>query len=116
MLRLLADENFNGDVIRGLRARSPQLDIVRVQDVALAGAEDPQVLLWAAEHGRIVLTHDRATMSTHAYQRVAAGEMMPGVFIVGLRLPVSLVIEQILMVDACSEQPEWTGCVLHLPI
>ena len=37
MLRLAADENFNGDMIRGLLRRSPSLDIVRVQDVGLSG-------------------------------------------------------------------------------
>lgn len=116
MLRLLADENFNGDVIRGLRSRAPQLDLVRVQDVGLAGADDPAVLLWAAEQDRIVLTHDRATMSTHAYQRIAAGESMPGVFVVGLRLPAKLVIDQILLIEACSDQYEWIGRVVHLPI
>ena len=62
MLRLLADENFNGDVVRGLLLRQPNLDIVCVQDVGLAGADDSDILAWAAENDRIVLTHDRATM------------------------------------------------------
>ena len=41
MLRLLADENFNGDIVRALLLRQPDLDIVRVQDVGLAGVDDP---------------------------------------------------------------------------
>ncbi len=56
MLRLLADENFNGDIVRGLLLRQADLDLVRVQDVGLAGAEDPQLLAWAAENDRILLT------------------------------------------------------------
>lgn len=28
MLRLAADENFNGDIVRGLLRRNPKLDIV----------------------------------------------------------------------------------------
>ncbi|GEM_PF-1916250 len=35
MLRLLADENFNGDILRGLALREPKLDVVRIQDVCL---------------------------------------------------------------------------------
>ena len=62
MLRLLTDENFNGDIIRGLLLREPDLDLVRVQDVGLAGNDDQEILAWAAENDRIVLTHDRATM------------------------------------------------------
>ncbi len=58
MLKLAADENFNNDIIRGLLRRKPDLDIVRIQDVGLSGADDPTVLEWAAQEGRILLTHD----------------------------------------------------------
>ncbi|HHH42001.1 MAG TPA: hypothetical protein ENK56_08370 [Chloroflexi bacterium] len=47
MLRLAADENFNNNIIRGLLRRKPDLDIVRIQDVGLAGTDDPTVLEWA---------------------------------------------------------------------
>ncbi|MEX0716299.1 MAG: DUF5615 family PIN-like protein [Planctomycetaceae bacterium] len=90
MLRLLADENFNGDIVRGLLLRQPNLDIVRVQDVDLAGSDDPEILAWAAENDRIVLTHDRATMSDHAHERVAAGEGMAGVFILKTDFPLAV--------------------------
>ena len=61
MLRLLADENFSGSVVRGLLLRNPKLDLVRVQDVGLSGADDPIVLEWAANAGRVLLTHDHKT-------------------------------------------------------
>ncbi len=78
MLRFLADENFKGDIVRGLLRRSPDLDFVRVQDIGLIGADDPAVVAWAAERGRIILTHDRATLPDFAYERVAANGQMPG--------------------------------------
>ncbi len=40
MLRLLSDENFSGDIVRGLMLRQPQLDLTRVQDVGLGQADD----------------------------------------------------------------------------
>lgn len=43
MLLLIADENFNNDIVRGLLRRKPELDIVRVQDMGLSGADDPGV-------------------------------------------------------------------------
>jgi hypothetical protein len=52
-LRLLTDENFNGDIIRGLLLRQQDLDIVRVQEVGLAGHDDPEILAWAAVNDRI---------------------------------------------------------------
>jgi hypothetical protein len=51
-----ADENFNNDIIRGLLRRKPDVDIVRVQDIGLSGADDPTVLEWAADEGRVLLT------------------------------------------------------------
>ena len=59
MLRLAADENFNNNIIRGLLRRQPDLDIVRVQDVGLSGADDPTVLEWAAQEGRVLLTTEK---------------------------------------------------------
>lgn len=35
MIKLLTDENFEGDVLRGLIRRMPGLDVVRAQDVGL---------------------------------------------------------------------------------
>jgi len=44
MLRLLADENFNGRILRALQCQIPDLDVVRAQDTLLSGAEDPALL------------------------------------------------------------------------
>ena len=73
MLRLAADENLNNDIIRGLLRRLPELDIIRVQDTPLNGADDPTVLAWAADEGRVLVTHDVSTITRYAYKRVAAG-------------------------------------------
>lgn len=116
MLRLLADENFNDDIVRGLMLRQPDLDIVRVHEVGLGGADDPDILAWAAENNRIVLTYDRATMSDHAYERVAEGKAMAGVFILNDRFPIGQAIEEILLTIECSEQAEWNGRAVHLPL
>lgn len=116
MLRLLADENFNSEIVRGLLLRHGDLEILRVQDVGLAGADDRQVLAWAADNGCIVLTHDRATMPAFAWKRVAAGEPMPGLFLLNDRLPVGLAIQEMLLVASCTEQAEWKGRVAYLPL
>ena len=116
MLRLLSDENFNGDIVRGLLLRRPILDLCRVQDVGLEEADDPTILVWAATNNRILLTHDRATVPDFAYTRVVTGQPMPGVFVVHNRVAVRQVIEELLLMDACSEQAEWVGLVLYLPL
>jgi Domain of unknown function (DUF5615) len=102
MLRFLADENFNNQIVRGILRRNPDVDIVRVQDVGLIEADDPTVLKWAAQHQRVVLTHDVATMTNFAYERVQSGQAMPGLFEVSRRVPVGLAIEEILLIAECS--------------
>lgn len=116
MLRLLADENFNGDIVRGLLLRQPDFDILRVQDVGLIGEDDPDILAWAGENDRILLTHDRATMPDYAYERVVAEDPMPGVFILDDRLAVGAAIDELLLIAACSEHGEWNDRVAHLPL
>jgi hypothetical protein len=115
-MRLAADENLQFQIVRGLRRRSPWLDIVRVQDAGLIGADDPAVLDWAAGEGRILLTHDIATISHPAYQRVLAGLPMPGVFKIHPSLPIAQVIEDLLLLIEGSEEGEWEGKVLYLPL
>jgi len=116
MLRFLADENFNNQIIRGVLRRNPNVNIVRVQDVELTGADDPTVLAWAAQQERIVLTHDVATMTNFAYERLAAGLLMPGLFEISRRVSVSQAIEEILLLDECSLEGEWEGQVQFLPL
>ena len=116
MLLLVADENFNNDIVRGLLRRNPNLDIVRVQDVGLRGEEDPVILEWAANEGRVVLTHDAATMAYFAYERVQAGLSMPGVIEVADDLPLGQVIDDILLIAETSERNEWEGRVIYLPL
>jgi hypothetical protein len=116
MLRFAADENFNGDIVRGLLRRNPKLDIVRVQDVGLSGADDPSVLQWAADQGRVIVTHDISTLAKHAFDRIAAGQPMPGVFEVKSVAPVGQAIDDLILLAECSVDGEWEGQVRFLPL
>lgn len=116
MLRLLSDENFNGDIVRGLFLRQSALDLLHVQDVGLRKVDDPAILDWAASNGRILLTHDRATMPDFAYERLSQGQQMSGLFVINDRMLVRQVIDELLLLNDCSEQDEWKGIVLYLPL
>jgi len=116
MLRFAADENFNNAILRGISRRSPEMDIVRVQDVGLSGADDPAVLEWSAQEERILLTHDVATITRYAYDRVRSGQSMPGVFEVGRGVSIGTAIEDILLIAESSIEGEWEGQVRYLPL
>jgi Domain of unknown function (DUF5615) len=115
-LKLLADENFDNTIVRGLLRRNSNTDIVRVQDVGLSGEDDPTVLAWAAQEDRILLTHDVATITRYAYERVKQGQSMPGVIEVSLDAPIGRVIEDILLLLECSLEGELEGQVQYFPL
>lgn len=116
MIRFLADENFNGIIIRGLLRRQPVLDLLTVTDAGLATADDPTLLQWAADQRRLIISHDVRTLAGFAYQRVLANLPMSGVVEVGDRLPVGLVIEDLLLIAEATSQDEWDGQVIYLPL
>lgn len=116
MLRLAADEDFDNRIVSGVIRRLPQLDIIRAQDAGLRGADDPAVLAWAASEGRALLTHDVNTLIESAYERIASGAGVSGVFAVPQELPVGTAIEDILLLVECSLEGEWEGQVKFIPI
>lgn len=112
----MADENFDNTIVRGLIRRKPDIDIIRVQDVGLSGEDDPIVLEWVAEEDRILLTHDVATITRYACERMAAGKSMPGVFEITFDAPIGRVIEDILILLECSLEGELAGQIQYLPL
>ena len=116
MIRLAADEDFNRLIVHGVRRRQPTIDLVRVQDRGLAGADDPTVLEWAASEGRVLLSHDSSTMRDHAYARIRESRPMPGLFIVRQRLPIGLAVEEVVVLAECSFEGDWEGQVRRLPL
>lgn len=115
-IRFLADENFNRKIVVGLQRRREDLDLVRVQDVGLRSAEDPEVLEWAAEHGRVLLTHDIQTVPDFAHQRVIAEQPMTGVIVVPTLMALATAIEDLELVVGASLDGEWDNQVIFLPL
>ena len=116
MLRLASDADLDGRLYSGLRRRDPTLDIIRVQDVGLRTAPDPDILAWAATEGRIVVTHDKDTMPGFAYDRVRAGLPMPGLVVVSREVSLGQQIMEVLIFAHCSNPGEWEGQVVFLPL
>ncbi len=116
MFPLAADENFNNTILRGLLRRLPDLDIVRVQDSPESMQEDTQVLQWAADQGRILLTHDFETMIGFANERIDANQPMPGVFVMRNPSQPGKLIDELALIVECSQPQEWDRQVIFLPM
>jgi predicted nuclease of predicted toxin-antitoxin system len=115
-MKFLADENFNNIMLAALLRRRPNIDIVRVQDIGLMGAEDPAILEEAASSNRILLTHDFSTMPGFAWQRVATGVPMPGVLLVREDAEVPSIVEDILIFEDCGGPEDLKDQVRYLPL
>jgi len=116
VIRFLADENFNFDIVRELRRRLPSLDLVRIQELGLSGAVDPDILDLSANTKRVLLTHDVNTMTKFAYQRLEVEMSLPGVVLVPDMLPVGRAIEDLILMIGSSLEHEWENQVRHLPL
>lgn len=116
MLHLIADENFDNKVLRGLFQANAGIDVVRVQDVGLLGATDSEILAWAAQQGRVLLTHAIKTVPDFAYDRVRQGQPMLGVVAIGRDIPIGKAIDDILLLATGSLDGEWEGQVVYLPL
>lgn len=115
MIKLLADENFDNTIVRGLLRRNSKIDIVRVQDMGLSGVDDPSILAWAAKQNRVLLTHDVATITRYAYERIEQNLPMNGVVEVPMDASIGRAIEDIFLLIECSSEEELQGQIHYLP-
>ena len=96
--RFLADENVDPDLVLGLKGRVEGIDIVRVEDAGRRTLDDPAILQWAADYGRVLISRDIKTIPTFAHPRVVAGLARPGVFILHWTISMSEAIDGIALV------------------
>jgi predicted nuclease of predicted toxin-antitoxin system len=113
--RFQADADFNNKIVTGLRRREPAVDIWTARDGEVISKQDPEVLSIAADAGRILLTHDRTTMTRHfaTFRRTRSS---PGVLIVAQDLDIGAAIEDLLVIWAASDETEWVDRVDYLPL
>ena len=120
MLRLLLDEYIPAAVLRYLQRTYPaRVEAARVVDVGLKGASDPDVLAWAAAR-YILVSHDKATLTDFAYERIRAVQAMPGVITITRALPLSRLLHELALIaergDASDfENSDFENLVYYLP-
>jgi hypothetical protein len=117
MLRLASDADVHGDIIRGLRRRVANIDLLRTQDVLPEGTPDAKVLAWAATENRVLVTNDRNTMVGVACRRVADGQTMPGLIVTTKDQSIGSAIEDVLLIAECmSEEEVRNRVIVYLPL
>ena len=115
MMRFAADENFNGRILRGLQTRLPDLDIVRVQDTSMYTKPDSELLAWAAEQNRILLTHDAETIPGFVNERLKEGLPMPGVIIVRETVAMGDILDDLESYIGAGTPSDFENLVMYIP-
>ena len=78
------------------------------------GVAYQDVLAFAADEGRILVSHDFQTMPKH-FQQFTQHRRSPGVLLVRQDLPVAEVVETLLLIWEASESPEWENRLCLVP-
>ncbi|MCE9554408.1 MAG: DUF5615 family PIN-like protein [Planctomycetes bacterium] len=113
--RFLADHDLNEHILTGALRQEPAIEIVRVRDVDMSRQADHEILAFAEREGMLVLSHDVNTMPAAAYARLVTGQSIAGLFMIQQTLPISSVIDSVVLIWSASELEEWRDQVVYLP-
>jgi len=81
----------------------------------LSGLKDPEVLALAAREGRFLVTHDSKTMPHHFAEFVGSNRSA-GVIVVPQHLPVSAVVDDLVLIWTATTPDDWVDRISYLPL
>lgn len=110
----LADVDLKRAIVDGVLRRDQDVDFKLPQQASLDGKTDPEVLAFAADEGRVLVTHDVNTMPSHVEEFVRSRES-PGVIITPQHMPVGQVIEALLLVIHAATAADLRNAIVLLP-
>jgi hypothetical protein len=76
---------------------------------------DPGLLLWAEDHGFVVVSSDVRTMPLHHRAHLEAGRHCPGVFLIELPCSIPRIIEASLYYAEESDEDMWRDGIVFIP-
>ncbi|MEA5565882.1 MULTISPECIES: hypothetical protein [unclassified Anabaena] len=110
-----ADADLNQAIVTGVLRREPTINFQTAFAARLEGVKDVEVLAIAAKQGRVLASHDRKTMPSE-FAEFISNNQSSGVIIVSRKLPIEIVIEELLLIWAVSSAEEWVDRIAKLPL
>lgn len=114
-IRFQADADLNQIIVSAVLRRVPAIDFKTATASGLGGLADQDVLARAARDGRILVTHDVATMPQHFGEFVQA-HRSPGLIVVPQHLPVGQAADDLILAWTATKADEWVDRIAFLPI
>ena len=113
-IRFQADADLNQLLVSAVIRREPKINFQTAFQAKLANLDDLQVLQFAADEQRIIVTHDRRTMPYH-FAEFVKESTSSGVIIVSQQISVHQFAEDILLIWSATEMDDWTNRIAALP-
>ena len=113
-LRFQADNDLDQRIVIATRRLNSAIDFQTAMAQGLHHIADPEVLVLAAQQGRVLVSHDRRTLPRHFKQFIGSGTS-PGLIIVSQKLPVGRAAELLHLLWEASEAEEYVNAIYDLP-
>lgn len=110
-----ADADLNQVIVTGVLRRESTVDFQTASAAGLEGVKDSEVLAIAARQKRILVSHDRKTMPSE-FAEFITNHQSSGVIIVSRKVPIEVVIEELLLIWAVSSTEEWINRIAKIPL
>jgi predicted nuclease of predicted toxin-antitoxin system len=120
-LAFLLDEQLRGPLWRAVldynaSAVAP-MDAVRIGGVAglPTGVKDEQILKWAEEENRIVVSRDRDTLPRHLKNHLTSGRHSPGIVLIRREATFQEILEWLDLIAQAGDSTEFADSVTYIP-
>lgn len=115
MLHLLADVSLNHHLLTACHRKGANLDILSAAKARIEGMSNRDLLTFAAEHDRILISHDILTLTRDFAELQSTGAPSPGVFLLDSRTPVSEAADWLDIASAATEAEDWDNLIVEIP-
>jgi hypothetical protein len=115
-IAFLADEDLNRDIIEMLLTREPSINVLDIKETAFRRFDDDAILELAASEERIVISHDRNTMTKAFVARLRGGQPTTGLLIVPQRSQIGPIVESLVLIWSASSLDDWRYSIEFLPL
>jgi hypothetical protein len=120
-LAFVLDEHLRGPLwqailMHNLRGGNP-LDVIRVGDAPdlPLGASDLDVLAWAEQERRILVTEDRHTMIDHLSHHLSSGHHSSGVLIARAGQSIRALLECLVLIAYAGDPLDFADVTTYIP-
>ena len=110
-IRFQADADLNQVIVSAVARRVPAIDFRTASSAGLAGLDDQEVLALATRDGRVLVTHDRATMPRHFHEFLHS-QRSSGLIVIPQYLPIREAADDRILIWAATQVEEWTNRIV----